>query len=232
MRSCRAATEPLTELRLGVVDYTEAWEQQRRHAITRAEGGPDVLMLLEHPSVYTAGRRTRPEERPTDGTPVIDVDRGGRLTWHGPGQLVGYPIIGLADPVDVLDYVRRLEEALIAVCLGLGVPCGRVDGRTGVWVPAGDGRAERKVAAIGIRVQRGVTMHGFALNCEPDLAAFSTIVPCGIADAGVTSLAAEVGQPVGVADVVGDVSTAVVAALDGELPVAEHPIETSTAMIA
>ena len=144
-------------------------------------------MLLEHPSVYTAGKRTQPEDRPTDGTPVVDVDRGGRITWHGPGQLVGYPIVALAEPLDVVDFVRRLEEALIAVVVELGVTAaGRVDGRSGVWLPADDRGPERKVAAIGVRVQGGVTLHGFALNCDPDLAAFDRIVPCGIADAGVT----------------------------------------------
>ena len=149
-------------------------------------------MLLEHPPVYTAGKRTRPADRPTDGTPVVDVDRGGLITWHGPGQLVGYPLVALATPLDVVDYVRRLEEALIAVVTGMGLPgAGRVDGRTGVWLPADDRGPERKVAAIGVRVQGGVTMHGFALNCDPDLTWFDRIVPCGITDAGVTSLAVE-----------------------------------------
>jgi lipoyl(octanoyl) transferase len=224
MGSCRASTAPVHELRLGVVKYTDAWERQRGYAATRTAGGPDVLMLLEHPSVYTAGRRTRPAERPSDGTPVVDVDRGGQLTWHGPGQLVGYPIIGLADPIDVVDYVRRLEEALIAVCLRFGVDCGRVAGRSGVWVPSSAGRPERKVAAIGIRVQRGVTMHGFALNCEPDLTAFGKIIPCGITDAGVTSLSVELGRRVSVADVIGHAGSAVTAALDGMLPVSPHPV--------
>lgn len=216
--------------RLGTLDYRAAWDVQRAHAQARRDGSPDVLMLLEHPSVYTAGRRTPPEDRPTDGTPVVDVDRGGRITWHGPGQLVGYPIVGLTRPLDVVDFVRRLEEALIAVVDGLGVRgAGRVPGRSGVWLPA-DGRGpERKVAAIGVRVQGGVTLHGFALNCDPDLAAFDRIVPCGIADAGVTSLAVELGRHVAVADVLDATAGAVTAALDGLLAVAEHPVERPAA---
>jgi lipoyl(octanoyl) transferase len=170
------------------------------------------MLLLEHPSVYTAGRRTEPHERPADGTPVIDVDRGGKITWHGPGQLVGYPIVALPDPVDVVAYVRRLEAALIEVCAGFGLTAGQVEGRSGVWVaadePGAGFRPERKVAAIGIRVARGVTMHGFALNCDPDLGAFGSIVPCGIPDAGVTSLSAELGRDITVADVIGPVEVA------------------------
>jgi lipoyl(octanoyl) transferase len=222
--SCRATRDAVRQLRPGLVDYRAAWDEQRAHAVARAQNtGPDVLMLLEHPSVYTAGRRTRPHERPLDGTPVIDVDRGGKITWHGPGQLVGYPIVKLADPIDVLDYVRRLEEALISVCAGYGLVGHRVAGRTGVWLPA-DGagvgaRPERKVAAIGVRVQRGVTLHGFALNCEPELAAFASIVPCGITDAGVTSLTAELGRRVPVAELTDSVAEAVLDALDGQLPV-------------
>jgi len=221
----RAATEPLRSRWLGTVDYLAAWDLQREHAAARADGRDgDVLLLLEHPSVYTAGRRTSPHERPSDGTSVIDVDRGGKITWHGPGQLVGYPIIGLAEPYDVVDYVRRLEQALIGVVTGLGVPCGRVDGRSGVWLRAGQRGPERKIAAIGVRVQRGVTMHGFALNCDPDLTAFDRIVPCGIADAAVTSLSAELGSTLTVADVLPLVRAAVPAALDGELPVTHCPI--------
>src|ERR1700712_5310441 len=151
------------------VPYEEAWEQQRRlHAARVAGEIPDTVLLLEHPPVYTAGKRTEAHERPFDGTPVIDVDRGGKITWHGPGQLVGYPIVALPDPIDVVAYVRRLEEALIEVCAGFGLTTGRVAGRSGVWVAADDLRPERKVAAIGVRVARGVTMHGFALNCDPD----------------------------------------------------------------
>ena len=223
--SCRARTEPITPLRRGLVDYRTAWDEQRAHAAARAGGtGPDVLMLLEHPSVYTAGRRTLEHEKPTDGTPVVDVDRGGKITWHGPGQLVGYPIVGLTDPIDVVDYVRRLEEALIAVCTGLGVPCGRVDGRSGVWLAADGGRPERKIAAIGVRVQRGVTQHGFSLNCDPDMTEFDRIVPCGITDAGVTSLTAELGRHIRVADVLDQVTAAVLDALDGTLQVRPHPV--------
>jgi lipoyl(octanoyl) transferase len=158
------------------------------------------VLLLEHPSVYTAGRRTEAWERPSDGTPVVDVDRGGKITWHGPGQLVGYPIVELADPVDVVAYVRRLEGVLIGVCAGLGLATTRIDGRSGVWITADERGPDRKVAAIGIRVAQRVTLHGFALNCNPDLSAFDRIVPCGIADAGVTSLSRELGREVAVAD--------------------------------
>jgi lipoyl(octanoyl) transferase len=183
------------------VEYEAAWAMQRElHARVAAGEAGDTVLLLEHPPVYTAGKRTAPHERPFDGTPVIDVDRGGKITWHGPGQIVGYPIVRLADPVDVVAYVRRLEEALIGVCADLGVDAGRVEGRSGVWVPADARGRERKVAAIGIRVAQGVTMHGFALNCDPDLSWFSRIVPCGIPDADVTSLAAELGRDVPVAE--------------------------------
>ncbi|MGH4024542.1 MAG: lipoyl(octanoyl) transferase LipB [Pseudonocardiaceae bacterium] len=231
-KSCRASTAPVLIRHLGTIDYTEAWDLQRELATARADGtGGDVLLLLEHHSVYTAGRRTRPGERPTDGTPVIDVDRGGKITWHGPGQLVGYPLIGLADPIDVVDYVRRLEQALISVCGGLGLQSGRISGRSGVWLAAdpATGRPERKVGAIGIRVSRGVTMHGFALNCEPDLTTYDRIVPCGISDAGVTSLSAELGRPVPVAQVLPVVRTAVLAALEGTLPVSAHELPRSPA---
>ncbi len=186
--------------RLGRVDYLSAWDLQRRlHAERVADAIPDTVLLLEHDSVYTAGRRTDPSEFPTDGTPVLPVDRGGRITWHGPGQLVGYPVLRLPDPRDVVGHVRRLERALIAVCADLGLPTRRVEGRSGVWTTDG----QRKVAAVGIRVARGVTMHGFALNADPDLGAFDRIVACGIRDAGVTSLARELGRPVGVAEVDG-----------------------------
>jgi lipoyl(octanoyl) transferase len=224
--SCRRSSAPIRVDQLDVVDYVAAWDAQRAHAVARRDGtGPDVLMLLEHHSVYTAGKRTRPADRPTDGTPVVDVDRGGLITWHGPGQLVGYPIVALASPLDVVDFVRRLEEALIRVVTDLGVAgAGRVPGRTGVWVPADGHRVERKVAAIGVRVQAGVTMHGFALNCDPDLAEFDKIVPCGITDAGVTSLSVELGRDVPVAELREPTAAAVAAALDGALPVAEHPV--------
>jgi lipoyl(octanoyl) transferase len=192
---------------------------QRELADARVAGGTDKLLLLEHPSVYTAGRRTLEHERPTDGTPVIDTDRGGKITWHGPGQLVGYPIIGLAEPLDVVNYVRRVEESLIKVCADLGLDVGRIDGRSGVWVPAGGGRPARKLAAIGVRVSRATTLHGFALNCDCDLDAFGRIVPCGITDAGVTSVSAELGRQVSVEDVRSAVAEAVCDALDGRLAV-------------
>ena len=220
--SCRATTEPVDVRPIGTIDYLAAWELQRELVTARADvEGPDSMLLLEHPSVYTAGKRTEAEDRPTDGTTVIDVDRGGKITWHGPGQLVGYPIIKLADPIDVVHYVRRLEEALITVCAQFGVHTGRVEGRSGVWIPADERGPERKIAAIGIRVQRGVTMHGFELNCNPDLAAFDKIVPCGIRDAGVTSLSYELGREVTVAEALPPARDAVLAALEGELPVTD-----------
>ncbi|MCU1604204.1 MAG: lipoate-protein ligase [Modestobacter sp.] len=199
----------LAVLRAGLVPYEQAWAQQRGlHAERVAGTGPDTLLLLEHPPVYTAGRRTEPHERPADGTPVIDVDRGGKITWHGPGQLVGYPIVALPDPVDVVAHVRRLETALMEVCAGFGLVTEQVEGRSGVWVGADDRGPDRKVAAIGVRVARGVTMHGFALNCDPDLTDFGAIVPCGIVDAGVTSLSAELGRNVTVADALDPVEAA------------------------
>ncbi|TQF73542.1 lipoyl(octanoyl) transferase LipB [Rhodococcus spelaei] len=235
--SIRLDGDPLDVRHLGRIEYLEAWDLQRQLADERAEDrGRDALLLLEHPSVYTAGRRTAPEDRPSDGTPVIDVDRGGKITWHGPGQLVGYPIVKLAEPVDVVKYVRRIEEALISVCAGLGVDCGRVDGRSGVWLPAsltdGTWLPERKIAAIGVRVQRGVALHGFALNCDAVLDAFDEIIPCGIADAGVTSLTRELGREVTVAEVTPAVITAITAAFDGSLPVTEHDIERVTFDVA
>jgi lipoyl(octanoyl) transferase len=218
--SIRSATAPVAVRQLGTVDYEAAWELQRKIADARVAGGPDTLLLLQHPAVYTAGKRTEPHERPVDGTPVVDTDRGGKITWHGPGQLVGYPIIGLTEPLDVVNFVRRLEEALITVCADLDLQTGRVEGRSGVWV-AGDGlRPARKVGAIGIRVSRATTLHGFALNCDCDLSAFSSIVPCGIADAGVTSLTAELGRRITVEDVTDRVAAAVSDALDGRLEVA------------
>ena len=219
MSSIRAGAAPIEVRQLGTVDYDEAWQLQRDLVAARVAGGPDTLLLLEHPSVYTAGRRTPPHERPVDGTPVVDTDRGGKITWHGPGQLVGYPIIGLADPIDVVNYVRRLEESLIAVCTELGLAVGRVEGRSGVWLRSPD----RKIAAIGVRVQRATTLHGFALNCDCDLNAFSAIVPCGITDAGVTSISSELGRRVTVEDVRARVAEAVCAALDGRLALASMP---------
>jgi lipoyl(octanoyl) transferase len=198
----RVTTPTLTVLRPGVVDYLEAWDEQRRiHEAVADSRQPDTIMLLEHPSVFTAGKRTEPADRPLDGTPVVDVDRGGKITWHGPGQLVGYPIIKLPDPIDVVAYVRRTEQLLIDVCAEFGVATERVEGRSGAWVRADDRGPDRKIAAIGIRVARGVTQHGFAINCDCDLASYDLFVPCGIRDAGVTSLSAELGRPVTVADV-------------------------------
>jgi lipoyl(octanoyl) transferase len=195
-------TSTLTVLRSGVVDYAQAWDEQRRlHAAVVAGERPDTIMLLEHPSVFTAGKRTEPGDRPTDGSPVVDVDRGGKITWHGPGQLVGYPIIKLPDPIDVVAYVRRTEQLLIDVCAEFGLSTERVEGRSGAWVRADDRGPDRKVAQIGIRVAQGVTQHGFAINCDCDLANFDHFVPCGIRDAGVTSISAELGRPITVADV-------------------------------
>jgi lipoyl(octanoyl) transferase len=217
--SIRSSTAPIDIRQMETVDYRVAWQLQQELADDRAGGGTDKLLLLEHPSVYTAGRRTAAHERPADGTPVVDTDRGGKITWHGPGQLVGYPIIGLAEPLDVVNYVRRIEESLIKVCTDVGLQAGRIAGRSGVWVPAGGGRPARKVAAIGVRVSRATTLHGFALNCDCDLGAFETIVPCGISDAGVTSISAELGHRVGVEDVRSAVAEAVCDALDGRLAV-------------
>jgi lipoyl(octanoyl) transferase len=184
------------------VDYMSAWDRQRElHASVVAGDEPDTVLLLEHATVYTAGKRTEPHERPFDGTPVIDVDRGGKITWHGPGQLVGYPIVKLPSPLDVVAHVRRLEEVMIRVCADLGVTAGRIEGRSGVWIDADELRPDRKIGAIGIRVSQSVTMHGFALNCDCDLSWAQVIVPCGIADAGVTSLSQELGHDVPVREV-------------------------------
>ena len=166
------------------------------------------MLLLEHPPVYTAGKRTEDWERPADGTPVVDSDRGGRITWHGPGQLVGYPIVKLADPVDVVAYVRRLEQVLIGVCQAYGVDAVQVEGRSGVWLWADRQAPERKIASIGIRVSRGVTMHGFSLNCDPDMSAYTQITACGIQGVGATSLALELGRPVPVSEVIDPVEAA------------------------
>jgi lipoyl(octanoyl) transferase len=197
------------------VEYRQAWDlQRRRHEQRVADEIPDTCLLLEHQPVYTAGKRTEPADRPfgDPGAPVIDVDRGGKITWHGPGQLVGYPIIKLAQPIDVIAYVRALEQALIAICAEFGVHATQVEGRSGAWVTGG-GRPDRKVAAIGARVSRGVTMHGFALNCDCDLSWFDKIVPCGIRDAGVTSLTAETGRAITVADALPLTQRALAAAL-------------------
>jgi lipoyl(octanoyl) transferase len=186
------------------VDYLEGWDTQRAiHERVVSGAQPDTVWLLEHPPVFTAGKRTAPGDRPADpgDASVIDVDRGGMITFHGPGQLVGYPIVRLPDHVKVVDYVRRVEEALIGVCSDLGLETARVPGRSGVWLRADAGRPERKIAALGIRVSQGVTMHGFALNCDVDLSWYDRFVPCGIDDAGVTSLTAELGREVTVHDV-------------------------------
>jgi lipoyl(octanoyl) transferase len=217
-QSIRSDTKPVQIRHLGSTDYRDAWQLQRQLADARVAGGPDTLLLLEHPAVYTAGRRTEAHERPTDQTPVIDTDRGGKITWHGPGQLIGYPVIGLAEPLDVVNYVRRLEQSLINVCADFGLDTTRVAGRSGVWLSP-DTREARKIAAIGIRVARGTTLHGFSLNCDCDLDAYSAIVPCGIADAGVTSLSAELGRHVGVDDLRARVVDADCDALDGRLSV-------------
>lgn len=184
------------------VDYQSGWDRQRVvHAAVVAGDEPDTVLLLEHATVYTAGKRTEPHERPFDGTPVIDVDRGGKITWHGPGQLVGYPIVRLPSPIDVVAHVRRIEDVMIRVCADLGVATARVGGRSGVWIEADEAGPDRKIGAIGIRVSQSVTMHGFALNCCCDLSWAQTIVPCGIADAGVTSLSNELGREVPVQEV-------------------------------
>ncbi len=229
----RESTAPLQFIDAGHVEYQAAWDRQRQLATARADGSAaDLVLMLTHPPVYTAGRRTEPGDRPTDGTPVVDVDRGGRITWHGPGQLVGYPLVKLADPIDVVRYVRLLEQALIAACTDLGLEgTGRIAGRSGVWL-ARDHRPERKIAAIGVRIARGVTTHGFALNCNPDLSAYDRIVPCGIRDAGVTSLSAELDRPVLVDDAVPAVRARLEQALNGVLPVDADTLADRPAAVA
>lgn len=188
------------------VPYLDGWALQRSvHAGVVAGERPDTLLLLEHEAVFTAGKRTEAHERPTDGTPVIDVDRGGKITWHGPGQLVGYPIVRLPEPLDVVAHVRRLEGLLITALAGHGVDGFRVEGRSGVWVrrPLGID----KIAAIGVRVEKGVTMHGFAVNCDNTLAGFRGIIPCGITDAGVTTVSEVVGAEVSPTDIVESVES-------------------------
>ena len=201
-------------VRLGRVGYEEAWAMQRDLHAQRVAGEiDDTVLLLQHDPVYTAGRRTEVWERPADGTPVVDVDRGGKITWHGPGQLTGYPIVMLPEPIDVIGHVRRLEDAMMVACEVLGLATVRVDGRSGAWVPADSRGPDRKVAAIGVRVARGVTMHGFALNCDCDLGGFDRIVPCGITDAGVTSLSRELGRDVTVTEALPVVEAALLQAL-------------------
>ena len=186
--------------RSGLVPYEEALANQRFVHSEVSQGiRPNTLILLEHPSVYTAGKRTSEIEKPTDGTPVIDVDRGGKITWHGPGQLVGYPIVKLTKPTELVGFVREIEAGLIKVCSEFGITTQRVDGRSGVWIR--DARGDRKIAAIGIRVAQGVSMHGFALNVNPELGAFNRIIPCGIDDAEVTSMAQELSRDIAIDEV-------------------------------
>ncbi len=190
---------PIVVKSLGVgeqyLDYEQTWQQQREiHSQVVSGSAPDQVLLLEHSSVYTAGRRTESSDLPIDGTAVVTVDRGGKITWHGPGQLVGYPILHLPSPLEVVPHVRRLEDVLIGVCSELGLDVARIKGRSGVWIS--DTRGDRKLAAIGVRVAQGVTMHGFALNCSNQMADFDKIVPCGISDAGVTTLTAELGRTI------------------------------------
>ncbi|MDN6705569.1 MULTISPECIES: lipoyl(octanoyl) transferase LipB [Corynebacterium] len=228
--SIRMSDTPVVVDSLGTVDYLSTWDKQAALARQRADGQiEDTVLLLEHPPTYTAGKRTQPEDLPTNGLPVVDVDRGGRITWHGPGQLVAYPIIKLDDPIDVVDYVRRIEEAVLATCRDVGLDnVGRVPGRSGVWLPAGLRHGElvpaRKVAAVGIRVTRGVTMHGVALNCDNTLDYYDHIVPCGLADTGVTTLSEELGREVRVADVTDIFTGHLLAALDGSLEMSDHDV--------
>jgi lipoyl(octanoyl) transferase len=182
------------------MEYEKAWELQRSIHQEVADGKrPNTLLILEHPSVFTAGRRTDESEKPTDGTPVINVDRGGKITWHGPGQLVGYPIVKLLKPTELVGFVREIETGLIAICNELGLAAQQIEGRSGVWIR--DGLGDRKIAAIGVRVAKGVTMHGFALNVNPDLSSFKTIIPCGISDADVTSMELELQRSITVDEV-------------------------------
>lgn len=197
------------------VDYLEALDLQRStHRAVAAGDSPDTVILLEHPSVYTAGKRTEPVERPDDGTPVIDVDRGGKITWHGPGQLVGYPIVRLAEPIDVVGYVRLLEQVIIDALVELGLDAGRVAGRSGVWMSYDQPVGAEKIAAIGIRVADGVTMHGFSLNCSNSFEPYSRIIACGILDAGVTSISRELGREVTPGDVLPLITRHLEAALE------------------
>ncbi len=223
-RSIRASDNPIEVQDLGTIDYQEAWEIQAELAAKRARDEiDDQILVLEHPSIYTAGKRTQPEDLPTNGLPVINVDRGGRITWHGPGQLVMYPIIKLAEPIDVVDYVRRLEEALIHTVRQAGIPdAGRVDGRSGVWVPAHDGRDDSKIAALGIRVTRGVTMHGLALNCNNTLEFYEHIIACGIEDAGQTTLSHELDRDIPPTELISPLIGSLDDALAGRLLVADH----------
>lgn len=211
-----AVLEPLVEqtvvLHPGILDYQTAWQLQRETLDGIVAGTTaNTLILLQHPSVYTAGRMTKIDERPIDGTPVIDVDRGGKITWHGLGQIVGYPIVKLKNRNDVVGFVREIEMALIELCQEFGIPAERYCERSGVWIR--DAKSDRKIAAIGMRVAKGVTMHGFALNVDPDLSAYSKIVPCGLPDAEVTSMAKELGRAITVEEVLSSVESKILAAL-------------------
>ena len=200
MKSALVTENKLKVSELGVMDYLSAWDLQKQiHQDVVDSQSANSLLLLEHPSVYTAGRRTEILDRPLDETPVIDVDRGGKITWHGPGQLVGYPIVKLKNSTDVVGFVRELETALISVCAEFGIKADRYCERSGVWVR--DDKSDRKIAAIGLRVAKGVTMHGFALNVNPDLSAYEKIIPCGISGAKVTSLSAELGSEITINEV-------------------------------
>jgi lipoyl(octanoyl) transferase len=206
-------SDPITVEHLGLVEYQKAWAYQREIQSGVINGThPNTLILLEHPSVYTAGRRTEDGERPIDGTPVVDVDRGGKITWHGEGQIVGYPIIKLRNRNDVVGFVREIETSLIAACAELGVNTERYCERSGVWIR--DENGDRKIAAIGIRVAKGVTMHGFALNVDPDMTAYDRISPCGFTDTGVTSLARELGVKISVKEVLPTIERHILSALD------------------
>ena len=216
MPKTQSATIEVRNLLGSLTDYEAAWDLQREvHAEIVDGTRPNTLILVEHPPVFTAGKRTQPEDRPTDGTPVIDVDRGGRITWHGPGQLVGYPLVTLPSPVDVMDFVHRLEQAIMDVCASFGIATERVADRTGVWVAADDRGPARKIAAIGVRVAKGVTMHGFSLNCNNDLSWYERIVPCGIQDAGVTTLSRELGREITINDVEELVTSEMIKQLQG-----------------
>ncbi|WP_333618787.1 lipoyl(octanoyl) transferase LipB [Dietzia sp.] len=232
--SIREQSDPVEVSWLGTVEYEATWDKQREIATLRADGETgDTLLLLEHPATFTAGKRTQPEDLPADPTtPVIHVDRGGRITWHGPGQLVGYPIIKLADPIDVMDYVHRLEAGIMQTLSELGIDTTRVEGRSGVWCLAEGSLPDRKIAALGIRVQRGVTMHGFSLNCDNSFAGFGSVVPCGIADAGVTSISEELGRDVTVADVRERARENVLAALDGRIDLRPDAVAAPAASAA
>ena len=206
-------TQTISIQNLGLVNYEDAWEKQREIQAGVAAGEiPNTLLLLEHPPVFTAGRRTAESDRPIDGTPVINVDRGGKITWHGPGQIVGYPIVKLKNGNDVVGFVREIEIALINTCQEFGVNAERYCERTGVWIR--DAKGERKLAAIGIRVAKGVTMHGFALNVNPDLSWFKKIVPCGIPDAEVTSLSVELGRNIAIVEILESLTRNITTALD------------------